>query len=86
MNVTNRAEKVDAKDGIISLVSMLPSWVSVHKLSKKVHFFQFRADFSKKSKSVKAIYKYASERSRYALSKNDIVLRAIDVKFLTAFR
>ena len=43
-------------------------------------------NFSKKSKSVKVIYIYTSERSRYALSENDIVLRAIDVKFLTAFR
>ena len=45
----------------------------VFKLSKKVHFLQFCADLSKKSKSIKAIYIYASERSRYALSENGIV-------------
>ena len=39
MNVTNRAEKVDWKNGTICLVSMFPSWVMVLKLSKKVHFF-----------------------------------------------
>ena len=45
----------------------------VLKLSKKVHFLQFCADFSNESKSAKAIYMYASERSRYALSENGIV-------------
>ena len=49
---------------------MFPSWVMVLKLSKKVHFLQFCADLSKKSKSIKEIYIYASERSRYALSIN----------------
>ena len=34
---------------------------------------QFCADLSKKSKSIKAIYIYAYERSRYAFSGNDIV-------------
>ena len=45
----------------------------VHKLSKKVRFLQFCADLSKKSRSIKAIYIYAFERSRYALSENGIV-------------
>ena len=61
---TVRSEKVDEKNGVICLVSMFPSWVMVLKLSKKVHFLQFCADLSKKSKSIKAIYIYASERSR----------------------
>ena len=52
---------------------MFPSWVIVLKLSEKVHFMQFSADFSKKSKSIKAIYIYASERSHYTLSENGIV-------------
>ena len=55
---TLRAEK-----GAICLVSMFLSWVMVLKLSKKVHFLRFCADLSKKSKSVKAIYIYASKRS-----------------------
>ena len=45
----------------------------VRKLSKKVHFLQFCADLSKKSKSVKAIYIYACESSRYTLSENGMV-------------
>ena len=52
---TVRAEKVDEKIGVIGLVSMFPTWVMVCKLSKKVHFWQFCADLSKKSKSVEAI-------------------------------
>ena len=35
---------------------MFPSWVVVLKLFKKVYFLQFRADLSKKSKSIKAVY------------------------------
>ena len=37
---------------------------------------QFYAEFSKKSNSIKTIYIYASERSRYALSENGIVYYA----------
>ena len=78
---TVRSEKVDEKNGVICLVSMFPSWVMVLKLSKKVHFLQFCADLSKKSKSIKAIYIYASERSRYALSENGIVYYAMTYCF-----
>ena len=53
---------------------MLPSWVIVLKLCKKVYFFRFCAELIKKSKSIKAIYIDASERSRYALSENGIVI------------
>ena len=60
---TVRSEKVDEKNGAIYLVSMFPSWVVVFKLSKKVYFLQFCADLTKKSKSIKAIYIYAPERS-----------------------
>ena len=69
---TVRAEIIDEKNGVICLVSVFPSGVMTLKLSKKVHFLQFCADLSKKSKSTKAIYVYASERSRYALSANGI--------------
>ena len=78
---TVRSEKVDEKNGVICLVSMFPSWVMVLKLSKKVHFLQFCADLSKKSKSIKAIYKYVSERSQYALSENGIVYCAMTYYF-----
>ena len=44
------------------------------KLSKKVHFLQFCADLSKKSKFVKEIYIYVSESSHYTLSENGISL------------
>ena len=67
--------KADEKNGVICLVSMFPSWVMVRQLSKKVHFLQFCADHSKKSKSVKAIYIHASKSSHYTLSENGIVYR-----------
>ena len=43
---------------------MFPSKVMVLKVSKKVHYFEFCADPSKKSQSIKAIYIYASQRSQ----------------------
>ena len=42
---------------------------------------QFNADLSKKLKSIKAVYIYASERSRYALSENGIVHYAMTYCF-----
>ena len=45
----------------------------VRRLSKKAHFLQFCAELSKKSKSVKVIYIYASESSHYSLSENDVL-------------
>ena len=51
---------------------MFPSRVMILKLSKKVHILQFYADLGKKSKSINAIYIYASARSCYALSENGI--------------
>ena len=74
---TGRAEKLDEKIGVICLVSMFPTWVIVCKLSKKVHFLQSCADLSKKSKSVEAIYIYASERSYYTLSENAMIYRGL---------
>ena len=55
----------------------------VLELPKKSVFFflQFCADLSKKSKSIKEIYIYASQRSRYALSENDIVYYAMTYCF-----
>ena len=73
---TVRSEKVDKKNGVVCLVFMFPSWV-IPKLSKKVHFLHFCADLSKKSKRVKAIYIYGSERYHYALSENGIVYYAM---------
>ena len=40
---------------LVYLVPVFPSRVMVLKVSKKVHFLQFCADLSKKSKSIKAI-------------------------------
>ena len=72
MNVTNSwAKKVD-KNGVICLVSMFHSTVMALTLSKTLQYFQFCADLSKKSKPVKVLYIYASERRRYALSLNGI--------------
>ena len=42
---------------------------------------KFCADVSKKSKSINAIYVYAPERSRYALSENGIVYYAMTYCF-----
>ena len=47
------------------------------KLLQKVHFFNFVLTSAKKSNSVKAIYVYAPERSRYVLSENLIVYYAM---------
>ena len=56
---------------VITHTSMFPFSVMVLKLSKKVHFMQFCADLSKKSKSgIKAIYIHASESSHHSLSEN----------------
>ena len=49
----------------------------VFELSEKVHFLQFRAELSKRPKSIKVSYIYASERSRYALSENGIACYAM---------
>ena len=54
------------KKWVIYLVPMFPSWAMVLKLSKKVYILQFCADLSNKCKSVREIYIYASERSRYS--------------------
>ena len=53
----------------------------VLKLPTKVKILQFFADLSKKSKSIKAIYIYASETPRYALSENGIVYYAMTFCF-----
>ena len=42
----------------------------VLKLPKIAHFLQICANLSKKSKSIKAIYLYTSERPHHALSEN----------------
>ena len=61
---TVRSEKVDEKNGVTCLVFVFSSWVMVLKLSEKVHFLKFCADLTEKCKSIRAIYIYASERSR----------------------
>ena len=70
-------ERVDEKNGIICPVSIFLTWVMVLKLYKKVHFLQLCVDLSRKSKSTKVIYIYASERLCYALSVNGIVYYAM---------
>ena len=59
---------------------LLPDLWSL-KLSKKVHFLKFRADLSKKSKSVKAIYIHATERPCCTVSENGIVYYAMTYLF-----
>ena len=71
------AERADEKNEVICLASMFPIRVMVHKLSKRVQFLKFCVDLSKKPKSVKTIYIYASECSDYTLSENDMVYRGL---------
>ena len=52
---------------------MFPSRVIVLKLSER----KFLGDLSKKPKSFKAIYIYASESFHYTLSGNDMVCRGL---------
>ena len=77
MSQTIRTEKLDGKNEVICLVSIFPSRVMVRKLSKKVHFFQYSDDLSKKSKYIKAIYIYAPERAPWILSENGIIYNAM---------
>ena len=76
-NVTNDCYKqveckTQIKNVITYLFPMFPPWIMVLK---------FCADPSKKSKSVKAIYIYASERSCYALPENGNYLLCYDLLF-----
>ena len=77
MSQTIRTEKLDGKNEVICLVSIFPSRVMVRKLSKKVHFFQYSDDLSKKSKYIKAIYIYAPESAPWILSENGIIYNAM---------
>ena len=78
MNATDSySGKCRWKNEVICLISMLPSWVMVLKLSKKVHFMQFCANLSKKLDSVKAISLFASESSHYTLSESGMVYRGL---------
>ena len=52
---TVRAQKVDEKNVVISLVLFFTAGVMAHKLPKIVHILQICADLSKKSKSMQAI-------------------------------
>ena len=81
MNVTNRAEKLDEKmESIVKFPCSFPELWSLNCLRKCI-FLKFYAEFSKKCKSIKAIYTYASERSRYVLSENGIVYYAMTYCF-----
>ena len=77
---TVRAEKVDEENGIMCLISMFSFWVMVLKFSRKCIFFQFCTELSKKPKSVKAIYIYASKKSHYLLPENDMVYRGLSLR------
>ena len=55
INITNRSRSRWKKEVICPVFKFL-SWVMALNLSRKMNFLQFCADFSKKPKSVKAIY------------------------------
>ena len=60
---TDRAQRVDEKNGVICLVFMFSFGVIVIKISQMVHFFVFSADGSKTLVTVWAKYLRAPERS-----------------------
>ena len=66
---TDRAQKVDEKNGAICLVIMLTRRVS-HQNVKNGLFFVFSADNSTKSVTVWAKYLSASKKSYWVLSEN----------------
>ena len=70
-------QKKRSKNAVILVVFIFLSSVMILKLSKKVHFLNFVLNSAKKSKYVKAIYIYVSERSCYAFSENVIVYYAM---------
>ena len=78
-------EEVHQKRGAICLVFMFLSLVMVLKLTKKVHFMHFCANLSDKFNCNKAIYIYAFERSRYALSENGIIYCAMNISRASFF-
>ena len=65
---TVRAEEVDEKNGVISLVSMFPSWVMVFNCLKKFIFCNSTPTSARNLNLLKQ-FAYASERSRYTLCK-----------------
>ena len=78
MNVTNSKSREDRwKEWAICLVFIFPSSVMVLKLSKKVYFFQFCANLSKKPKSIKVIYIYAPGSSHCTVLGNGMVYRGL---------
>ena len=74
---TVRAQKVDSKNEVTCPVSFFPSRVMLLKLPKIVHYSQICADFSSKSKSIKTIYLYPSDRPHHALSENSMFFRGL---------
>ena len=78
---TVRPEKINKKiELFVHFPCLLPDLWSL-KLSKKVHFLKFCADLSKKSKSIKAIYVHATERSCCTITENGIVYSAMTYLF-----
>ena len=78
MNFTSRQSRKSRWKKWCHLCSFHVPFLSYDpEIVKKVHFFNFVLTSAKKSKYVKAIYIYASETSRYALSENVIVYYAM---------
>ena len=74
---TDRAQRVDGKNGVFCVVIMFTSQVMVIKKSKMAHFLYFLLMPAKKSVTVWTKYLCASERFYLALSEN-----AMDFGFL----
>ena len=67
---TDRAQGVDEKNGVVSLVVMFAPRVMVIEMSKMAHFLHFLLMPAKKSNTIWRSYLRASERSYLALSEN----------------
>ena len=70
--VSQAAEKVDEKNGVICFFS---SWIMVLKLPKIVQCLQVFADLL--SRSIKTIYLCPCERPYHALSENNMFYRCL---------
>ena len=72
---TDRAQRIDEKNGNIGLVIMFTPRVRVFKMSEIANLFVFSADNSKKLVTVWEIYLSTAGRSYRVLAENGVVNR-----------
>ena len=72
------SKKLKKKKKNGSIVKFSFSFLELWSLNKYCIFLQICAGLSKKSKSIKAIYLYPSERRHHALSENSMFYRGLN--------